>query len=324
MADGFHSAYDCLDLCPRIQAGGRLPLTSSAAEAEDLAQLFYQPDNKDYFWSPFTYQAEGNFSDYYTGSAMPRDLWIVGQPNGGLEQQCTEWEGNNPSGTLFDVPCIYLAQKMNCLCQFVEGPILRIRGLCQASNIDTHVTLKSVNVSVIFMGLTDTVIRILPTTTISKWTITINLKKTIATTPAIETSFILGGQKWNIENDSPACHEGEPYTSQLKMSSCNTDGEFSCNDGQCVTMEERCDQVPDCRDKSDEENCQLLVKGKGYNKGVPPFTVTSTERSIVPVQVNISIDLLKIVDMEETDHKIDFQFEITLEWKENVRLSTIT
>ena len=27
MADGFNSAHDCMNLCPRIQAGGRLPLT---------------------------------------------------------------------------------------------------------------------------------------------------------------------------------------------------------------------------------------------------------------------------------------------------------
>ena len=53
---------------------------------------------------------------------------------------------------------------------------------------------------------------------------------------------------------------------------------------------------------------------------VPPFTVTSTERKIVPVILNISIDLLKIVDMEETGHKIDFQFQITLEWRESKRV----
>ena len=85
-------------------------------------------------------------------------------------------------------------------------------------------------------------------------------------------------------------------------------------------MEERCDQVPDCKDESDEENCLLLIQRKGYNNEIPPFTVRSTDRSIVPVELNISIDLLKIVDMEETDHKIDFQFEITLEWKENNRV----
>ena len=85
-------------------------------------------------------------------------------------------------------------------------------------------------------------------------------------------------------------------------------------------MDQRCNQVHDCKDESDEDNCELMVKGKGYNKGVPPFTVSSTGHSIIPVQLNISIDLMKIVDMEETSHKIDFQFEITLKWKENNRV----
>ena len=320
MADGFHSAHDCLSLCPRIQAGGRLPLTRNAEEAEQLAQLFYHPDSRDFFWSPFIYQTKGNFTDYYTGTAMPSNMWVASQPNGGITQQCTEWDGNNPKGTLFDLPCVYLSQKLQCLCQFDESPILRLRGLCTESNIDTHFTLKTLNGSVAFMGLTGTVIRFLPTRKISKWTIAINLEKTNGTTSAIESSFSLGRQKWLIENDSPECHEGEPYTSQLKMSGCKTDGEFSCDDGQCVNMAQRCDQVPDCTDESDEENCQLLVKGKGYNKGVPPFKVNSTDRSIVPVKLNISIDLLKIVDIEEIDHKIDFKFEITLEWRENNRV----
>ena len=67
----------------------------------------------------------------------------------------------------------------------------------------------------------------------------------MATTPAIDASFILGRYKWIIEKDSPECHAGEPYTSQLKMSGCKTYGEFTCNDGQCVTMKQRCDQVPE-------------------------------------------------------------------------------
>ena len=251
MADGFRSAKDCLNLCPRIQAGGRLPLTRSAADAEHLAQLFYHPDSRDWFWSSFVYQTEGNFTDYYTGTVMPQNLWIEGQPNGGLEQQCTMWEGNNPKINLFDFACMYFGKKINCLCQFSKNPILRLRGLCQESMIDTHFTLTSINGSIAFMGLTGTVIRFQPTQTISKWTITINLEKTMATTPATKTSFIIGRKKWTIEKDSPECHEGEPYNSHLKMSGCNTDGEFTCYDGQCVTMGQRCDQIPHCKDQSD-------------------------------------------------------------------------
>ena len=36
--------------------------------------------------------------------------------------------------------------------------------------------------------------------------------------------------------------------------------------------------------------------------------------------MNISIELMKIIDMEEEDHKIDLQFQITLEWRENDRV----
>ena len=245
MANGFLSAYDCMNLCPRIQAGGRLPFIYNALDAEKLARLFYHPESRNWFWSPFIYQSEGMFTDYYTGSAIPPNMWLAGQPNGGSEQQCTNWGGNNPKGTLFDDSCIFASLKLQCLCQFDASPILRMRGLCKGSNIDTHFTLKSLNGSVAFMGLTNTMIQFLPTSTISKWTMTINQKETMATTRAIDTSFILGRYKWIIDKDSPECHEGEAYNSQLKMSGCNTDGEFTCDDGQCVTMEQRCDQVPE-------------------------------------------------------------------------------
>ena len=101
----------------------------------------------------------------------------------------------------------------------------------------------------------------------------------------------------------------------LKMSGCNPDGDFTCNDGQCVTMEERCNQIPNCRDESDEVDCKLLFLEPTYNKKVPPIIPTG-ENNFIEVQVGISINLLKIVSMEEVQHKISLQFEITLEWRE--------
>ena len=59
---------------------------------------------------------------------------------------------------------------------------------------------------------------------------------------------------------------------------------------------------------------------EGYNRKVSPFTLSSWESDTLFVQLNISMDLLKIVDMDERSHKIDFQFQITLEWRENTRV----
>ena len=76
-------------------------------------------------------------------------------------------------------------------------------------------------------------------------------------------------------------------------------------------MEQRCNQLPNCRDKSDEKNCQILVLEDGYNIAVPPIETGD------PVNVNVSIDVLKLVDIDEDDYSIEIQFEIRMKWKEN-------
>ena len=69
----------------------------------------------------------------------------------------------------------------------------------------------------------------------------------------------------SICHENILCFQGQPYTATLKLSGCR-EGEFTCWDGQCVTMEQRCDTVSHCRDGSDEQDCTLLVLDHGYNK----------------------------------------------------------
>ena len=117
---------------------------------------------------------------------------------------------------------------------------------------------------------------------------------------------------WTIKKDSGCKTNGEEYTVRLKLSGCNATEQFTCDDGQCVTMEQRCNQLPDCRDHSDEKNCNVLVLEEGYNKNFPPVSVEKEK-----VDVNVSIDLLKLVDIKEEDFSIEIQFSITLDWFEN-------
>ena len=112
--------------------------------------------------------------------------------------------------------------------------------------------------------------------------------------------------------DSDCKINGKDYNGHLKLTGCNATGQFTCDDGQCVTMNQRCNQLPDCRDRSDERNCEVLVLVEGYNKNVPPV---SLENEVV--NVSVSIDLLKLVDIDEEDYSIETQFSITLKWVEN-------
>ena len=112
-------------------------------------------------------------------------------------------------------------------------------------------------------------------------------------------SFILGRHNWTIRGDKGCSRDGAESTIELKMSGCQG-GNFTCNDGQCVSMNQRCNQLPDCRDESDEKNCKVLVLKDGYNKNVPPVMSGGLK-----VNVSISLDILKLVAIKEEDYSTE-------------------
>ena len=81
-------------------------------------------------------------------------------------------------------------------------------------------------------------------------------------------------------------------------------------------MNVMCVQVPDCSDESDEKDCKVIVLKDGYNKNIPPIA-RAKDGSAIPADVSISITLMKVVEIEEVDHSIHLQFQISLTWKEN-------
>ena len=81
-------------------------------------------------------------------------------------------------------------------------------------------------------------------------------------------------------------------------------------------MEERCDQIIQCKDKSDESNCQLLVFDSSYNNKVAPFTINE-DKSVDPVKVNVSTSLMNVLAISEFSHTIDLKLGITLKWYDN-------
>jgi hypothetical protein len=139
-----------------------------------------------------------------------------------------------------------------------------------------------------------------------------------AVSRASKVSYAIGKHTWKFTNDMFRCLEGQQDTTQLKITSCGLFSMFTCDDGQCIDMDERCNHVPNCRDESDEKGCQMMMLKESYNKLVPPITLP-LKGPIVPVTVNISIELLKIVSMRETEHKIEPQFTIRLQWRETER-----
>ena len=213
---------------------------------------------------------------------------------------------------------VYCSWQFSCPCSYPKLPLLRLRGLCSDGKIDQLFLPKQMPgdpSNMVLVGQYHS--RIEYNDTSRLWILT-DAKYTVnATISATKTSYVLGKYNWTISNDADWCSKGRPYTSMLKLSSCKEYGEFTCDDGQCINMEERCDQIADCRDDSDETGCKLFALVDGYKKDVPPINrVSHWKRAIKPVPIKISMRLLKMMGIAENDNTIDLQFEIILEWND--------
>ena len=242
--------------------------------------------------------------------------WTGSKPDGGKAQNCAYLANENHWG---DRECDFPSYA--CMCLHKRETYLTLRGLCPTSTIDvfykpmnTHRDIREMKLQ----GLVHTSIEYVThetfnwltgTGTEDMWVLKVIGSNVTAISKAPSTSYSLGKHNWTIFMDK-GCSSEKTYTTELKMSGC-TEGNFTCDDGQCVRMDLRCNQLSDCRDKSDEKNCRILILEDGYNKEVPP--VSSND----PVNVSISIDLLRLVDINEEDYSIEIKFEISLEWKEN-------
>jgi hypothetical protein len=320
----FHQSEDCLGLCPRLQPGGRVPPVPGLQEAGRLVGQFralsrdYAKDPSKPIWlhGPFVRRPDGTFADFYSGNAAAADLWVAGQPNGGAGQPCTVWSSANPEGRLFDITCHWVVASQ-CLCQLHRSPVLRLRGLCKDSHIDTHYTLKYVNGSTVYKGLSGTDIMFSPTKDQLKWTLTVNLRETVAFTSAEDISYILGIHLWTIQNDSLKCDGMGRQARALKMTGCG-DGAFTCRSGDCIGMEERCDQVLDCPDQSDEVGCSVVILKESYRRSAPPVLQSwqGKVRTVRPATVRVTLTLLDISAIREADNEIDIKLTAELEWTE--------
>ena len=249
---------------------------------------------------------EGEWRDFYTGTMIQNYTppWLGSQPDGGETQNCVYLMNGD---TWDDYHCD--SPNLACMCAHNRNNVLQLKGKLPNSFIDRYYkpisNFKDVR-KLTLQGMEQNIISYDDDKWI--WTLDMSGLNISITTKAPHSSFTLGKHQWKITGDK-GYDEGESYVTQLKLSGC-AEGNFTCNDGQCITMDQRCNQLLDCRDESDERDCQILVLKDGYNMNVPPID------NRYPVNVSVSIDLLKLVDINEEDYSIEIQIEITLVWKE--------
>ena len=215
-----------------------------------------------------------------------------------------------------DWPCVS-SNVITCACEHPEQMYLQLRGLCARSHIDQFYVPRNKKLSgaLYFIGLMSSLVQYDEQTV--AWHLLEATHNTTAVSEAPLASYVLGSHEWLIERDNPVCSpKGAAYRRTLKLTGCR-EGEFTCSDGQCISMQQRCDQIIHCRDESDEDSCKLIVFKESYNRKVPPFTVNPLDLTMVPVQVQVSTALMNVLAISEFTHTIDLKLGITLNWYEN-------
>ena len=112
----------------------------------------------------------------------------------------------------------------------------------------------------------------------------------------------MGRQKWNLAQGKTFCKYEIGNFIDLTISQCYP-GKFTCDSGQCIQLEERCNIELNCEDKTDEYNCDKITTGNGYAKEQVPVSVTSEPTIIYIKPISAYLYLNNIRKTYESLHE---------------------
>ncbi|KAG7160120.1 Ligand-gated ion channel 50-like [Homarus americanus] len=187
-----------------------------------------------------------------------------------------EWDDINCSDTY----------KFCFACEEEEVPaVLKMRGLCETDIKSAWFTLHQQGAQrPTFMGFTKYHVYLKEET--STWYLHDQWKNlTLATYYTYDLSYPIGTHQWILTTNYNVCGKPEGAQHELSLSACY-DWEYTCGDGTCIKLEQRCDLRVDCPDNTDETGCEKLVLPKGYLSTLTPAGV-----SLGPLKMNLSLSI---------------------------------
>ena len=128
-----------------------------------------------------------------------------------------------------------------------------------------------------------------------------------------EMKYPIGRLEWTVENNETAeygvCQLTNGQVHILTFSDCHPN-KFSCNNGQCIEINDKCNGIIDCDDGTDELECEFLILDKEYSKNKLPL-IQALEG---PVKVYFSITMTSYPRIDTANSKIITEYDLNLKW----------
>ena len=222
----------------------------------------------------------------------------------------------------YNVTESFLRQSFYPYCQFTKTPILRLRGLCKPSNINTYYTLKYVNGSIVYKGVTDSPIEFLLSGSF-KWTITVNGR----------ANYGLYFDRWEVvyywKEHMEHCQRLLWTRKRRAVLAGPEDVRLfwrSVHIQQWLLPEDVGEVRPGAglrhwqrrgRLQHPAAAAELQEDSSSPQAGVGGQDLGEEDSTAMPVDVRVTLTLLDISAIREAENEIDIKFTAKFEWKES-------
>ena len=199
------------------------------------------------------------------------------------------------------------------ICEIEESPVFTMKGICIKSDYDWnyYLSVDDTNQIKVYEGYKKS--SIIFNSTDQKW-------KMIDPAGYSGNSFAqlvpqkfsqkhpIGRRAWFIEEQY--CNIDDPQYI-LTISKCDIRTQFTCNSGNCIDIENRCDEAKDCRDGSDEDKCELIHIPSSYNPANPPESSANH-----PLEIITNIHIVNIGKIDTVNMAVTLTMKISVQWND--------
>ena len=129
------------------------------------------------------------------------------------------------------------------------------------------------------------------------------------------TSFFpFATHPWYFVDGSECSDQGQNWRKLNFHLKVKQPGNICCDDGTCVNSNWKCDGEIDCKDSSDEKNCEMIVVHSTYSNQIPSRPYDGFRKN--PLNLNVETTIINIFDFDEAESIFILSFVLEVKWRD--------